>query len=142
MIKYMRFDAVSFLKDSKTWEDEKRKKQAELDSITELPAMSNDSPSRSGKISDSVFNVAAQRERLEYEICRLNTYQQALACARSRLSEAQNEVIDVFFYRSGYIPPLIENYGKKHALCRSDVYKARREALDELSRIIEERYEL
>lgn len=142
MIKYMRFDAVSFLKDSKTWEEEKRKKQMELESITELPAMSNDSPSRSGKISDSVFNVAAQRERLEFEISRLNTYQQALCYARKMLSEAQNEVIDVFFFRSGYIPPLIENYGYKYALCRSDVYKARREALDELSRIIEERYEL
>ena len=142
MIKYMRFDAVSFLKDSKNWEEEKRRKQEELDSITELPGMSNDSPSRSGKISDTVFNVTAQRERLEFEISRLNTYQQALCYARKMLSEAQNEALDVFFFRSGYIPPLIEKYGLKHALCRSDVYKVRREALDELSRIIEERYEL
>ena len=142
MIKYMRFDAVSFLKDSKNWEEEKRRKQEELDSITELPGMSNDSPSRSGKISDTVFNVTAQRERLEFEISRLNTYQKALCYARKMLSEAQNEALDVFFFRSGYIPPLIEKYGLKHALCRSDVYKVRREALDELSRIIEERYEL
>lgn len=142
MIKYMRFDAVSFLKDSKRWEEEKRKKQEELDSITELPGMSNDSPSRSGKISDSVFNVAAQRERLEFEISKINTYQHALCYARRMLSEAENEVIDVFFFRSGYIPPLIEKYGLKHALCRSDVYRVRREALDKLSRIIEDRYDL
>ena len=142
MIKYMRFDAVSFLKDSKKWEKEKRKKQEELDAITELPGMSNDSPSRSGKISDTVFNVTAQRERLEFEISRINTYQQALCYARKMLTEAQNEVIDVFFFRSGYIPPLIEKYGSKYALCRSDVYRARREALDRLSYIIEERYDL
>ena len=142
MIKYMRFDAVSFLKDSKRWEEEKRRKQEELDSIVELPGMANDSPSRSGKISDTVFNVAAQRERLEYEISKINTYQHALCYARKMLSEAQNEVIDVFFYRSGYIPPLIKEYGRKHALCRSDVYRARREALDELSRIIQKRFDL
>lgn len=142
MIKYMRFDAVSFLKDSKNWEKQKKEKQEELDAITELPGMSHDSPSRSGKISDTVFNVTAQRERLEFEICRLNTYQQALCYARKMLSEAQNEAIDVFFFRSGYIPPLIEKYGLKWALCRSDVYKVRREALEEISRIIEERYEL
>lgn len=142
MIKYMRFDAVSFLKDSKKWEEEKRRKQEELDAITEILGMSNDSPSRSGKVSDPVYNVAAQRERLEIEISRICMYQQALCYARKMLSDEQNEVIDVFFFRSGYIPPLIEKYGLKHALCRSDVYKARREALDELSHIIEERYEL
>ena len=142
MIKYMRFDAVSFLKDSKNWEKQKKEKQEELDAITELPGMSHDSPSRSGKISDSVFNVTAQREKLEFEISRLNTYQQALCYARSRLSEAQNEVIDVFFFTSGYMYPLVEKYGLKWGFCRDGVYKMRRETLDEFSRIITERYEL
>lgn len=142
MIKYMRFDALSFLKDSKKWDADKKKKQEELESITELPGMSIDSIGRSGQISDSVFNVAAQRERLEFEICRINTYQQALQYARKMLTEAQNEVIEVFFFRGGYIPPLIEEYGLKHGLCRSDVYRVRREALDKLSYIIEERYDL
>lgn len=142
MNKYMRFDIVSFLRDSKTWEEKKKEKQEELDAITELPGISNDSPSRSGKISDTVFNVTAQRERLEIEIFRLNTYQQALCYARKMLSEAQNEVIDVFFFKGGYIAPLVDKYGLKWGFCRDGVYKVRREALDDLTRIITERYEL
>lgn len=142
MNKYMRFDAVSFLRDSKDWDEQIREKQRDLYAITEISGTSNDSPGRSGTISDPVLQVAAQRERLEFEIFRLESYQQALSYARRMLSEAQNEVLDVFFFQSGYIPPLIEKYGSKHALCRSDVYRVRREALDELSRIITERYGL
>ena len=142
MNKYMRFDAVSFLRDSKTWEQKKKEKLEELYAITELPGRPNDSIGKSGKISDSVLSVAAQREPLEIEINRLETYQEALAYARKMLSEAQNEVIDVFFFKGGYIAPLVEKYGSKWGFCRDGVYKARREALDELAYIITERYGL
>lgn len=142
MNKYMRFDAVSFLRDSKTWDEQIREKQRDLYAITEISGTSNDSLGRSGTISDPVLQVAAQRERLEFEIFRLESYQQALSYARRMLSEAQNEVIDVFFFKGGYIAPLVDKHGSKWGLCRDGVYKARREALDELSRIITERYGL
>lgn len=139
--KYMRFDAAGFLKDSKTWEKQKRELQRELDAITEIKGQA-DSVGRSGKIGDPVSSTASEREKLEIGIARLDTYQRALSYARGILTDAQNEVLDIFFFKHGYMPPLIDEYGRKHALCRTDVYKARREALEELSRIITERYEL
>ena len=139
--RYMRFDVAGFLKDSKMWETQKRELQKELDAITEIKGQS-DSVGRSGKIGDPVSSVASEREKLEIGIARIDTYQRALSYARGILTEAQNEVLDIFFFKRGYMPPLIDEYGRKYALCRSDVYKARREALEELSRIITERYEL
>ena len=139
--KYMRFDAAGFLKDSKTWEKQKRELQRELDAITEVKGQA-DSVGRSGKIGDPVSSTASEREKLEIGIARLDTYQRALSYARGILTDAQNEVLDIFFFKHGYMPPLIDEYGRKYALCRTDVYKARREALEDLARIITERYEL
>lgn len=141
MINYMRFDSESFLKDSRRWDAEIKELHRELDAISELKAIEQ-SPTKSSSISNPTFNTAAERERILLRIEQRKMYQRALAYAYGCLSEPQKEVLDLFFYSKGYIPPLIEKYGLKHALCRSDVYKARREALDELSRIIEERYEL
>lgn len=141
MINYMRFDSESFLKDSRRWESEIKELYQELDAISELKAIEQ-SPTKSSSISNPTFNTVAQRGRIMVKIEQRKTYQQALTYAYSHLSEPQKEVLDLFFYSKGYIPPLIEKYGLKHTLCRSDVYKARREALDEFSRLIEERYDL
>lgn len=141
MIRYMRFDIESFIKDSKQWDSEIKDIKAEIEAISELKAIEQ-SPTHSSNISDPTSNTASEYEKLKTKLDRLATYQAAFRHAFNRLSEAQKEVIDVFFFRSGYVPPLIEEYGSKYALCRSDVYKVRREALDELSRIIAERYGL
>lgn len=137
----MRFDSEAFLKDFRRWEGEIKELFQELNAISELKSIEQ-SPTKSSSISNPTFNTVAQRGRIMAKIERRKTYQQALHYAYSHLSEPQKEVIDLFFFTDGYITPLIEEYGSKHALCRSDVYKARREALDELSRIIEERYGL
>lgn len=139
MHKFVHFDAVEFLNSSKNWRKAKRKLQREKDSITELKSFDN-SPIRSGKLNDSVANVAAQRERIQREIDRIELYQKALKYGRDRLSEEQNDVIDAFFFAPGMISKSVNDYGSKHAMCRTDVYKMRREALEELSRIISNRF--
>ena len=51
MNRYIGFDVVKFLKESRGWEEEKKKLQEELDSITEIQGKDN-SPVRSRRIND------------------------------------------------------------------------------------------
>lgn len=141
MIKYMRFDIKSFIEDSKGWDDEIKNIKTEIEAISELKAIEQ-SPTHSSNISDPTSNVASEYEKLKIKLDRLATYQAAFKYAFNRLSEAHKEVIELFFFKGGYIAPLVEKYGSKWGFCRDGVYKERREALDELSRIITERYGL
>ena len=141
MHKYIEFNPIRFLKDSAKWDSEKAMLQEELNSIVGPKGVSN-TPVRSGKIGDSVGNAVLERDYIQLKINRIQTYQEALTYAWNRLTEPHREVLRLFFFMDGYKPPLIHSYGLKYALCRSDVYKARREALAELSHIITQKYRL
>ena len=139
MKRYVKFDPVQFLQDSKGWAKKKRQLEAELKGVAELKG-GEGSPSRSGRVSDTVPITVMERHEIQRQIDRISLYQEALIYVRKRLSEAQNDVIDAFFFRGGYVSRNIEDYGQKYGLCRTDVYAARREALAEFRRVITEKY--
>lgn len=139
MNRYVEFNIVKFLKDSNIWEKEIKRLENELESITEIKGMDN-SPIRSGKLRDSVSEVAAAREKVQNRIDYIRFYQNALKRALKSLADDEKEVIELFFFSSGYIPQKIEKYGAKHALCRSDVYAKRRLALEHLSEYMSRRF--
>ena len=140
MNRFVEFNTVKFLQDSKHWESRKKRLQAELDAITEIKARSDDSHGRSGIISDPVANVAAERMRIETQINRIEQYEEALAYGRSTLSEEQNAVLDAFFFDGGYISHNVDVLSYKYNVTPRSIYTMRREAIDSLRRIITETY--
>lgn len=140
MNKFVEFNTVKFLQDSKHWESRKKRLQAELDAITEIKGRADDSPGHSGKISDTTANVAAERIKLESQIRRIEQYEEALAYGRSTLSEEQNAVLDAFFFDGGYISHNVDILSYKYNVTPRSIYTMRREAIDSLRRIITETY--
>lgn len=141
MINYMRFDIVSFIRDSITWDGEIQDLKAELEAISELKAIEQ-STGKSSNISDPTFNTAAEYEKIKVKIDRLVTYQVAFRYAFNKLSESQKEVIELFFFQCGKKGRLVYDYGRKWALNTKAVYAERLKALNLMRDIIEERYEL
>lgn len=140
MNKFVEFNTVKFLQDSKHWESRKKRLQAELDAITEIKGRSDDSPGRSRKISDTTASVAAERMKLETQIKRIEQYEEALAYGRSTLSEEQNAVLDAFFFDGGYISRNVDVLSYKYNVTPRSIYTMRREAIDSLRRTITETY--
>lgn len=141
MNRYIEFNAVKFLKESTGWKKEKAALTEEMNSLADLQRAGT-ATGKPGKPSDSTAAAVVERGRLQSQIDRLNFYQEALTYAWNRLSKEYRDALTAFFFTPGYMPPIIEAYGQKYALCRSDVYKMRREALAELSRLITRRYGL
>lgn len=138
--KFVEFNVVKFLQDSKHWESRKKKLKDELAAITEIKGRSDGSPGRSGKISDPVASTAAERTRIEAQIQRIEQYEEALNYGLSTLSEEQNAVIKGFFFDGGYISHNVDMLAYKFAVTTRSVYTMRREALDQLRRTITEAY--
>ena len=140
MNKFVEFNTVKFLQDSKHWESRKKRLQAEVNAITEIKGRADDSPGHSGKISDTTANVAAERIKLESQIRRIEQYEEALAYGRSTLSEEQNAVLDAFFFDGGYISHNVDVLSYKYNVTPRSIYTMRREAIDSLGRTITETY--
>lgn len=140
MNQFVEFNAVKFLQNSKTWKNRKLELEKELEAITEIKG-SPDNPSRSGNISDPVSSIAMERERIEYKLYVLNKYQKVLDYALNRLSSRHRDVIEAFFLRRGYIHHNAQEIALKYGVnYPKGVYKLRREALEEFTRIVTNRY--
>lgn len=140
MNKFVEFNVVKFLQDSKRWESKKKHLQEELDAITEIKGQSENSAGHSGKISDPVASVAAERMRLETQIKRIELYEEALAYGRSTLTDEQNAVLDAFFFKGGYISHNVDVLAYEFAVATRSIYTMRREVLDSLRRTITDAY--
>ena len=134
---FVKFDAVSFLNDSKSWDDEIAKLKEEIEDTIGIKGQS-DSCIRSGKISNPVLSDAIEIERIQNEINRLEKYKYALGKALGMLPEDSKEAIDTFFFKRGNKGQLVSEYGLKYGLSTKLVYAKRREALDEFTQIIED----
>ena len=139
MEKYIEFNAVKFLKDSKTWEGEKRRLQAKLDGITEIKGIDN-SPIRSGRLHDSVADVAAEREKIKEEIIRIEKYQEALKYVKKFLTNEQLDVIDVFFLQTGNMGKNVRKLAQDIGIRERGIYELRREAINTIQKIITEKF--
>ena len=138
--RFVEFNTVKFLQDSRHWKSRKKRLQDELDAITEIKGRADGSPGHSGKISDTTGSVAAERMRLETRIKRIEQYEEALAYGRSTLSEEQNAVLDAFFFDGGYISHNVDVLAYTFDVTPRSIYTMRREAIDSLQRIITETY--
>lgn len=130
MDRYIEFNAVKFIKESRLWEAEKKRLEAKLDGITEIKGIDN-SPIRSGRLHDSVADVAVEREQIEAQIARTETCQKIWQHVERCLNDSEKEIIEVFF-TGGRIDKKIQAFSRKHAMCRSDVYAFRRETLEKI----------
>lgn len=139
MEKFIEFNVIKFLKEAKGWGKEKKRLQEKLDNITEIKGIDN-SPIRSGKLHDSVSDVAAEREQIQRQIQRLDTYIDVLEYVRKKLTTDENEILDVFFFKHGYMQRNIRIYAKKHAIRERGVYELRRKTIDLMQKIITEKF--
>lgn len=139
MEQYIEFNAVKFLKDSKTWEGEKRRLQAKLDGITEIKGIDN-SPIRSGRLHDSVADVAAEREQIEEDIARIEKYQEAFKYVKRFLTQEQLDVIDVFFFQAGNMGKNVRKLAHDIGVRERGIYEVRREAVNTVQKIITEKF--
>lgn len=139
MQRFVEFNAVKFLKSANNWGKEKEKLIAKLDSITEIKAMDN-SPIRSGRLHDSVPEVAAERERIRAQIDRINTYEEALWYAYEKLTDEEATVIHALFWKGGNIGKNVERLAEKYGIRVRGVYEIRRKAVDKIKKSIEEKY--
>lgn len=139
MEQYIEFNAVKFLKDSKTWEGEKQRLQAKLDGITEIKGIDN-SPIRSGRLHDSVADVAAEREHIEEDIAKIEKYQEALKYVKRFLTQEQLDVIDVFFFQAGNMGKNVRKLARDIGVRERGIYEVRREAVNTVQKIITEKF--
>lgn len=135
MHKYIEFNAVRFLNDSRGWEAEKKKLEEKLEGVTEIKGMDY-APIRSGRLHDSVADTAVARERIQAQIDRLERYQAVLSYAWDRLPEEHRGVLAAFFFTEGYKSKVIRKYAVERAMCLNQAYVLRREAIRKLTRII------
>lgn len=138
---FVEFNPTKFLKESKKWKDKLKDIKDELDSIAELPAIES-SGVQSSSISDLTYNTALKRLKLTNEQEYLEACISIRDWALSNLSPFDRELIEGFFYPKTSIYMFVENFKIENALCTSDVYSARREALDSFTKLIVTKYGL
>lgn len=136
MNRYMEFNIVRFLADSRHWKDQKKKLLNELDCITEIKGQSDSVPSKNKTISDTTADTAVERIRLENQIQRIEYFEDVLERSRSMLSDEQNEVLNAFFFDGGYISYNVDILAEKRNTTPRTIYRIRRETLEILRKII------
>lgn len=135
--RFIKFDAVQFLKESRTWDEEIAQLKHEADESIGIKGQS-DSCGRSGKIGDPTLADAMTLDRIQDEISRYEYYKHVLRSTMDMLPREYREVLEAFFFKGGYKSRLVREYGLKYGLSTKLVYTARREALNEFARIVEE----
>ena len=140
MYRFLKFDAVDFLQQSRLFDNQIKKLSEELDAISEISGQL-DNVGRGSGISDPTARTAAEREKIKREISRIEGYKTAKEYAFNHMPEQYTDVLNAFFFTDGHIhnkaQAIAEKYGVNYP---KGVYRLRREALEEFTRIITERY--
>lgn len=137
MDRYIEFNAVKFIKESRLWEAEKKRLEAKLEGITEIKGIDN-SPIRSGRLHDSVADVAAERERIERQIERIETYQHAFELAWDELDSNERIVTNLFFFNGGNIGKNVKYMARQLGIRERGIYEIRRNAISKVKKSVEE----
>lgn len=140
MYRFLKFDAVDFLQQARSFDKRIKKLSEELDAISEISGQL-DNVGRGSGISDPTARTAAEREKIKREISRIEGYKAAKEYAFNHMPEQYIDVLNTFFFTNGHIhdkaQAIAEKYGVNYP---KGVYRLRREALEEFTRIITERY--
>lgn len=134
------FDIESFLKASRHWKEDKEKLKKELNDLSYLPSINNESGIRSSNTSDLTAQTAIRRLKIQAEIEEIQLCEEMLAFALKNLSEDELRLIKGFYYPKKQIGVFVQEYGMEHGLCKNLVYAKRKNVLDKLRDVIEEKY--
>lgn len=135
-----RFDIKGFLKASKHWEEDKAKLEQEMDALLTLPSIKNESGVHSSNVSDITAQTALRRLQIQAEIEEIKLNEEMLNYALKQLTEDERALIDGFFYPRQKIGVFVEEYGRKHGMCKDYVYRDKDAALNKMRTIIETEY--
>ena len=130
------FDTEMFIKQLKKWEKEKEKLQEQLDNISLLPSINNDSGVRGTDISDPTSRLALKRLELIEQIEDIEECERVYEVAKGFLTPEELEIFKVFFEPKEPIWRGIDRYAQGNYTCRMNVYRQRRKILDKLDRLI------
>ena len=140
MYRFLKFDAVDFLQQSRSFDSQIEELSKELEAISEISGQL-DNVGRGSGISDPTARTAAEREKIKRKISRIEGYKIAKEYAFNHMPEQYTDVLNAFFFTDGHIhnkaQAIAEKYGVNYP---KGVYRLRREALEEFTRIITERY--
>lgn len=127
MRKYVKFDSVQFLKDSRHWEEETRMLEQELVAITEIGGAGKGMPSGGG-VSKPTERTAMDRDKVERKLAKLHKYKTCFVFAWRCLGEADKQLLVGFYYAPGYVYEFVDQWCQKYASNREYCYQAKREA--------------
>lgn len=129
MKRYLEYNPVKFLLDSKNWEQEKKALNEELDAARELASV-NGSGIRSGKVPDPTPATMLETQQIEFEIQRREVYIAALDWLKTQMTDLQIEVMYGFFInRQHNLGKFVNDLATKYATNVRYVYRERRRVL-------------
>lgn len=137
---YVRFDTVAFLKDSKTWGGKKSKLLQELEFMSELPSVNNESGVRSGKISKPAETMAMRRIKLKEQIEEIERNEEMLRYGMSTLTDSEKELVVGLYISDRRNGIVVWEWGRKHGLNKDYVYEELHKILREMGDKIEARF--
>ena len=137
---YVRFDTVAFLKDSKTWGGKKSKLLQELEFMSELPSVNNESGVRSGKISKPAETMAMRRIKLKEQIEEIERNEEMLRYGMSTLTDSEKELVVGLYISDRRNGSVVWEWGRKHGLNKDYVYEELHKILREMGDKIEARF--
>ena len=134
------FDIRAFLKASRYWDEDIKRLQTELDNLSELPAISNESGVHSGNVSDLTAQTVLKMLKIQADIEEILLCKTMLDYALKRCTEDEMRLIKGFFYPRKPIGIFVQEYGLEHGLGKNLVYAERERVLDKLRMLIESEF--
>lgn len=133
----LEFPIRKFLKESKKWDDKIKKLKEELESMSELPSVDNQTGVRSGNISDLTGQTALRELKIQAEIEELLLNKEILRHGINTLTEDERALYDGFYNPKKRIGVFVEEYGKAHGMCDRTVRYEKDRMLEKLRITIE-----
>ena len=86
-------------------------------------------------------DVAVEREQIERQIERGDRCAYIWAYVNKFLEPEEKGVLEVYF-TGGNIGRKIDDFGREHGMCRSDIYALRRQTLDKIWELVKDKIEV
>lgn len=136
----MRFDTELFIKRLKEWKQDREKLLRELESMSELPSVNNESGVRGSDISKPAEAQAIRRMDIEIEVSDIDECIGVYEYAKAQLSPEEREVFERFFEPKKPIWKEIDEYTHGNYTNRIEMYRRRWKILAKLDKIIEDKF--
>lgn len=136
------FDTELFIKQLKVWRKEKKKLLEQLENISLLPSLNNESGVRGTDISDPTSRLAIKRLEIIEQIEDIERCERTYDLAKGHLTPEELDIFKLFFESKESIGSGIDRYAQGNYTCRMNIYRRRRKILEKLDRIIAEEIDM